>query len=159
MENIISDEYHVLLVDDSRDFLDLFGIYARKNHLRLITATTGTAALSILQAEELDCILLDYMLPDLSGAEIFDRIQTDRRMRKNRLTPVIMISAVSVPYSKLVPLYDRGISLFLSKSFGLCELSVLVENFSLATRVRRLKARSNLESVAADLKSEENELP
>lgn len=128
--------FNVLLVDDSVDYLDLFTIYAKKSGFNLMTAATGEAALDILKNESLDCIILDYMLPDLTGAEIFARLQSDRSMRHNRKVPVIVLSAVTIPERKVEELYKQGISLFLTKSFGLKELAVIIENLSYAAKIR-----------------------
>ena len=129
-----ASDYNVLLVDDNVDFQQLFQVYAQKQRIQVSTASTGRTALSAMARSRFDCILLDYMLPDLNGAEIFAALQREEHLGVNRDTPVIVVSAVSIPRRKLKVLYAQGIKLFLPKSFGLRELTIVVENLSFSAQ-------------------------
>ncbi|RMD93541.1 MAG: response regulator [Calditrichaeota bacterium] len=131
------ERYKVFLVDDSEDFLELFRVYGKKKNFQVITAASGKEALSYLKLNEVDCIILDYMLPDLNGAEIFQILREDVAFRKRQNVPVLVISAVSIPTHKLRDLYRSGVKLFLPKSFGLRELTVVVENICFAAKVEK----------------------
>ncbi|MFQ5630513.1 MAG: response regulator [bacterium] len=133
----LADKYRVLLVEDNNDFQQLFRVYASKKNLEVMMASNGKAAVSVLARNRFDGIILDYMLPDLTGAEINMAIRRETALRLNRKTPVIVVSAVAIPTYKLEELYQCGIKLFLPKSFGLRELSVIVETLCFAARARR----------------------
>ncbi len=124
----------ILLVDDSPDYLELFQIYARKRELNVEVVSCGEDALAALQAREFDCLVLDYMLPDLSGREIVETLRTDPRFVQARNLPVIVISAVTLPHHKLKKLHEAGIQLFLPKSFSIGELLVVIENLCFAAK-------------------------
>ncbi len=131
------EPYKVFLVDDSEDYLELFRVYSKKKNFDVCAVESGQEAIAILAEQQFDCIILDFMLPDLCGADIFQMIQTDERLSWNRETPVVVVSAVSIPAHKLKELYLAGIHLFLPKSFGLRELTVVIENICFAARSRR----------------------
>lgn len=132
-----TSSYKVLLVDDSADFLDLFRVYARKLRIEVLTAENGKDALVLLAKHRFDTIVLDFMLPDLSGLEICELLHCDETYVKNHQTPTIIVSAVTVPTHKLKQLYRTGAQLFLPKSFGLRELMLVVESSCFAATVKQ----------------------
>jgi len=77
----------ILLVEDEPKILDFTKSYLENEGFNVLIATTGKIALSLLEENTIDLILLDLMLPDLSGEEI---------CKKTRLTssvPIIMVTA------------------------------------------------------------------
>ena len=111
MGKLIQD-YKVLLVDDNSDFQHLFKVYARKMSFTVMMASNGKVAVSDLARIRFDSIILDFMLPDLNGAEIFKSVRQDASIKKNRETPVIVVSAVTIPSYKLRELFVSGMKLF-----------------------------------------------
>ncbi len=137
MTTRLGDEYKVLLVEDSRDYQELFRIYARKAQLEIDIASTGKEALDYLRHNRVDGIILDYMLPDLTGLEILQALKKRRSLRMNRQTFSVVISAVEVPDRKLRELYLAGTRLFLPKSLGLRELSMIAHSVCVGSRAMR----------------------
>ncbi|MEC2078662.1 response regulator, partial [Metabacillus fastidiosus] len=89
----------ILIIDDEIGLLKLLEITLRKeNFVNIETASTGKDALRLVQEKEYDIILLDIMLPDISGFELCTEI------RKNKNTPIIFISARSTDFDKLTGL-------------------------------------------------------
>jgi DNA-binding response OmpR family regulator len=80
------------VVDDEPKILDIVRSYLEKNGYRALTAKTGKEALAALQANKVALMLLDLMLPDLSGEELCRRVRT-RRVCAESDMPIIMMTA------------------------------------------------------------------
>lgn len=112
-------ETTVLVVDDNEEVLDLMRDYLQAEGYRVRLATGGEAALAELAAEPVDCVLLDVMMPDLSGFE------TCRRIRERYDVPVLFLSARQEDVDKL-----RGLGLgaddYIGKSSSPAEVALRV---------------------------------
>lgn len=79
----------------------------------VLTAASGIEGLSLAQAEQLDAILLDVMMPDLDGPATFQRLQENPVTRS---IPVIMLTAKASP-TEHRPLLELGIAGIITKPF------------------------------------------
>ena len=79
----------ILVVDDLPENLDLMSRLLRKMNCSVITADTGARALSLLETEAVDLVLLDLVMPNIDGKEVLARIKQSDHLRA---IPVIMIS-------------------------------------------------------------------
>lgn len=84
----------VLVVDDNEDVRDLVVHILNADGFHVFSASDGVSALSILKANQIDLVLLDVMMPGISGLEVLTEIRTGVE-RKNRDVPVMMITAKS----------------------------------------------------------------
>jgi DNA-binding response OmpR family regulator len=84
----------VLVVDDNEDVRDLVVHILNADGFHVFSASEGSSALSILKANEIDLVLLDVMMPGMSGLEVLTEIRTgsDKKIRE---VPVMMITAKS----------------------------------------------------------------
>ncbi|WP_028594005.1 response regulator transcription factor [Paenibacillus assamensis] len=106
----------ILAVDDEVGILKLLEITLKKEHFTQIeTAATGKDALQRIKENNYDIILLDIMLPDLSGFELCTEI------RKLTNTPIIFISARSTDFDKLTGLGIGGDD-YITKPFNPLEV-------------------------------------
>ncbi|ACA86573.1 response regulator transcription factor [Shewanella woodyi] len=105
----------VLLVDDDLVFRELLEQALAEEGYRVICAEDGVAALSILEIESPDIILLDIMMPKLDGFGLL-------AARKEQI-PVIIISAIDCESDRIKG-YELGADDFLSKPFSVKELLV-----------------------------------
>lgn len=88
-----SHEYTVLVVDDNAQNLELLLAYMEGvPEARVISATNGLEALEQVMAESPDLVLLDIMMPKMSGFEVCKRIKSDP---KTRDIIVVMVTALS----------------------------------------------------------------
>jgi len=86
-------QHTVLLVDDNAQNLELLEAYMEDMpEVRVITATNGIEAMQKVAAESPDLILLDIMMPKMSGFEVCKRIKSDP---KTRDIIVIMVTALN----------------------------------------------------------------
>ncbi|MCD4664149.1 MAG: response regulator [Bacteroidales bacterium] len=85
-----NEKFNILIVDDSLPQLVLLQEVLKSNNYNIDTATTGKIALDIINKKSLDLILLDIMLPDISGFKLLNILNQNP---KTTNIPVIMISA------------------------------------------------------------------
>lgn len=80
----------VLVVDDNDDNRDLFVRRLRRKGFEVVAKGDGPSALACLETESFDCVVLDWMMPNMSGLEVLDAIR--ERYTKVQL-PVLMATA------------------------------------------------------------------
>ncbi|GAO04192.1 response regulator [Anaeromyxobacter sp. PSR-1] len=108
----------VLLVDDERDLLSLLDFNLRASGFETLLATTGEQALSQLRRRVPDLVLLDVMLPDVSGTEVCRQIKSDPRTRH---VPVVMLTAKGDEVDRVVG-FELGADDYVTKPFSVREL-------------------------------------
>ncbi len=84
----------ILIVEDNEDTLFLLAMQLRRGGYAIMEAWDGMDALEQLKHNKPDLILLDLMMPGLSGFEVLGQIKTDAELAK---VPVIVLSALAEP--------------------------------------------------------------
>jgi CheY-like chemotaxis protein len=108
----------ILVVDDNQQNLELLQVYLEDVDCRSIPAHDGPEALEIIAKEPPDLILLDVMMPKMSGFEVCRRIKNDP---KTCDIPVIMVTALN-EFGDIERAIDSGTDDFLSKPVNRLEL-------------------------------------
>lgn len=108
----------VLVVDDISKNLQIVGTLLRKEHYRVVPATSGAQALERVQADPPDLILLDLMMPEMDGLEVCRRLKADPVTRR---IPVIFLTA-SNEMEHLVKGFEMGAVDYVTKPFNPPEL-------------------------------------
>ena len=85
---------HVLVVDDDDDIRGLVTLKLHQAGFSTDTAEDGRAALDCVEAQQPDLIVLDLMMPEMSG---YDVLRELRSRSETRLLPVLLLSAKSQP--------------------------------------------------------------
>jgi two-component system alkaline phosphatase synthesis response regulator PhoP len=102
----------VLLVDDEVDILRIVKKALELRNFEVITAATGSEALVKIDSE-IDIILLDIMLPDISGYDICQRLKNDEKLKD---IPIIMLSA-KTQMNDIKRGLDVGVDMYITKPF------------------------------------------
>jgi len=111
----------ILVVDDEPTILELIEYNLESNDYQVSTANEGQLALDKANTGKFDLILLDQMLPKLSGIEVL------KKMRKaGNLTPVIFLTAVDSEDNKIEGLIS-GADDYITKPFSIKELLARIE--------------------------------
>lgn len=105
----------ILLIEDDREISQLVASHLTQESFTVLTAFDGAAAAQLLETNRVDLILLDLMLPKLSGLELLKRI------RAASTTPVLIISAKDSDIDKALGL-ELGADDYISKPFSMIEL-------------------------------------
>ncbi|HEX6941013.1 MAG TPA: PleD family two-component system response regulator [Longimicrobiales bacterium] len=114
----------ILVVDDSRDNLEVLSTRLRFRGYAVETATTGEEALERVAESPPDLILLDVMMPGLDGYEVARRIRADSRLP---FIPIILITARDSTQDKVAGL-DAGANDYLTKPINFPELEARVRS-------------------------------
>jgi DNA-binding response OmpR family regulator len=110
----------ILLVEDEKKIRDMLSKHLRQEGFRVALATDGIEALQIWQDIKPDLIVLDLMLPGLSGWEVLKRI------RQKNNTPVIVLTARADEVDKLLGL-ELGADDYVTKPFSPRELALRIK--------------------------------
>ena len=113
--------YNILVVDDEKEIVNAIEIYLNKEGYNIIKAYNGNQALKEIEKQEVHLVILDIMMPDLDG------IQTARKIREKYTMPIIMLSAKSEDYDKVLGL-NTGADDYITKPFNPIELIARVNS-------------------------------
>ena len=108
----------ILVVDDNQQNLELLQVYLEDVDCRTVAARDGLEAMEIISKDQPDLILLDVMMPKMSGFEVCRRIKNDP---KTTDIPVIMVTALN-EFGDIERAIDSGTDDFLSKPVNKLEL-------------------------------------
>ncbi len=108
----------VLVIDDERDLLSLLDFNLRSAGFETLLATTGEEALSVLRRRLPDIVLLDLMLPDISGTEVCRQMKADPHTRH---VPVVMLTAKGEEVDRIVG-FELGADDYVTKPFSVREV-------------------------------------
>ncbi len=123
----------VLVVDDNVQNLELLVEYLRTmDDVQTLAAPDGIEALEIVQREHPDLILLDIMMPRMSGFEVCRKLKSDPETRD---IPIVMVTALN-ELSDIERAVESGTDDFLSKPVNRLELITRVKSL---LRLRHLK--------------------
>jgi DNA-binding response OmpR family regulator len=109
----------VLIVDDEPNIREVVGLYLRRDGHTVVSVTDGEEALEAFRESEPDLVVLDLMLPKISGLEVC------RRMRADRRVPLIMLTARGEEEERIVGL-SLGADDYVVKPFSPRELAARV---------------------------------
>ena len=123
----------ILVVDDKANVRTLVKDYLTQENYRVVTAENGQQGLYAARHEKPDLILLDIMMPEMSGYDFL------RAFRKEKDTPIILLTARMEESDKVLGL-ELGADDYVTKPFGMREL---------AARIQAVLRRAAKESAAA----------
>ena len=115
-------QHKILVVEDEADVIDMLGINLRAAGFNVVTVEDGATALARIRSEAPSLIILDLMLPRMSGLEICKVLKSDIATRH---IPVIMLTAKAEEVDKIVGL-ELGADDYVTKPFSPRELVLRV---------------------------------
>jgi len=87
----------ILIVEDNESAQEIFTLRMVRAGHRVIHALDGVTALEKMKAEKPDLILLDLLMPGVSGFEVLERMQDDPEIEN---IPTIVVTAISLPEAR-----------------------------------------------------------
>jgi PAS domain S-box-containing protein len=118
----------ILFVEDDRDQRDITRTILTNAGYDYVEATSGDDGLRALLAEKPDLLLLDYMLPAMSGYDVIRELASNPEYRVVADTPAIMFTSYGTPASVRFKLFELGLYMYLEKPFAARELLNVIEN-------------------------------
>ena len=110
-----TDSPTVLLVEDEESFIDALSVGLAREGFDVLVARTGPEGLDRFNREQPDCVLLDLMLPGMSGIDVC------RKIREMSGVPIIMVTAKDSELDKVLGL-ELGADDYVTKPFSTGEL-------------------------------------
>ena len=134
-------EYKILIVDDVVSNVLLLKILLSNEKFQVCTANNGTTCIEKARKEHPDLILLDVMMPDISG---FDTAVVLKKDEETKDIPIIFLTALNTPQD-LVHGFQVGASDFLTKPFNKEELVMRVMQQISLVAAKRIIEQQNAE--------------
>ncbi len=113
----------ILVVDDNRENLELLEAYLEDIDCRTISASDGPEALDLVKKDKPDLILLDIMMPKMSGFEVCRKLKNDPSTTH---IPIIMVTALH-EFGDMQRAVDCGTDDFVSKPVNKIEMLTRVK--------------------------------
>ena len=114
----------ILCVEDEPEMIDLIRLILGRRGFEVKGATGGVEGLKMLHKEKPDLILLDLMMPDMDGWEVYQQIKADE---KTRDIPVIVVTAKAQSIDKVLGLHIAKVDDYIAKPFSPQELLDSIE--------------------------------
>lgn len=134
-------EYKILIVDDVMSNVLLLKVLLTNEKFAIATASNGRQALEQVDKEHPDLVLLDVMMPDLSGFEVAQKLKANPATAE---IPIIFLTALNST-TDIVKGFQVGASDFISKPFNKEELIIRVNHQISLVAAKRMIIRKNEE--------------
>ncbi|MBN1564798.1 MAG: response regulator [Anaerolineae bacterium] len=109
----------IVCIEDDPEMIDLVKLILTRKGYDVTGATNGPEGLAAVSAVKPDLVLLDLMMPDMDGWEVFQRIRGDDSMKD---VPVIVVTAKAQSIDKVLGLHIAKVNDYITKPFGPSEL-------------------------------------
>ena len=113
----------ILVVEDDMSISDLISLHLKKNNFKYLVVHNGEDALSHLDTFMPDFVILDWMIPGLSGIEVLRRI---RNKQEYKNLPILMLTAKNSEQDKIIS-FESGLDDYITKPFLPSELIARVK--------------------------------
>ena len=143
-------ESTVLIIEDDSDTVDVVGLYLRRDGYKVLTAADGNVGLHLAQESSPDLVVLDLMLPGISGTEICRSLREE-----GSEVPIIMLTARVEEEDRLAGL-ELGADDYMTKPFSVRELAARVRAVLRRTASERLEIGSSelvYQGIRVDIKN------
>ncbi len=114
----------VVCIEDEQEMIDLVQLILGRRGFTVEGANGGLEGLEKVQKQKPDLVLLDLMMPDMDGWEVYQRMKSDEELRE---IPVIVVTAKAQSIDKVLGLHIAKVDDYITKPFGPQELLESVE--------------------------------
>ncbi len=118
------DKKKILIVEDEEDIQEILKFNIERAGYKVFVCSTGDAALTLLQKDNFDLIILDLMLPDMDGLDILKKIKLNFPTQD---TPVIILTAKGEELDRILG-FELGAEDYVVKPFSVRELLLRIKN-------------------------------
>ncbi len=109
----------VIYIEDEPEMVDLVSLILNRKGFTVKGANGGREGLDLIKKELPDLVLLDLMMPDVDGWDVYQQMKADEKTRK---IPVIIITAKAQSIDKVLGLHIAKVEAYISKPFTPQEL-------------------------------------
>jgi DNA-binding response OmpR family regulator len=115
---------HILCIEDEPEMIDLIRLILGRRGFKVSGAAGGKAGLQAVRDELPDLVLLDLMMPDMDGWEVYQQMKADEATRQ---IPVIVVTARAQSIDKVLGIHIAKVDDYIAKPFSPQELLTSVE--------------------------------
>jgi DNA-binding response OmpR family regulator len=119
-----TESKYIICIEDEPEMIDLIRLILGRRGFNVVGAAGGKEGLEKVQAEPPDLILLDLMMPDMDGWEVYQQIKADE---KTKNIPVIVVTAKAQSIDKVLGLHIAKVDDYIAKPFSPQELLASVD--------------------------------
>jgi len=112
---ITNSSYHVLCIEDEPDMIELIRLILEPHGFKVSGALGGKEGLDFLNSDVPDLILLDLMMPDMDGWDVYKRVKSDPALAN---IPVIVVTAKAQSIDKVLGLHIAKVEDYVTKPFS-----------------------------------------
>lgn len=109
----------IVCIEDDPEMIDLVELILTRQGYEVTGATGGEAGLQAIESVKPDLVLLDLMMPDMDGWEVFQQMRANDAMKD---IPVIVVTAKAQSIDKVLGLHIAKVDDYITKPFGPSEL-------------------------------------
>ena len=113
------DKKVVVCIEDEPEMIDLVKLILGRKGFELVGAVGGREGLETVRQLKPDLVLLDLMMPDMDGWEVYQKMKTDEELKE---IPVIVVTAKAQSIDKVLGLHIAKVEDYVTKPFGPQEL-------------------------------------
>jgi DNA-binding response OmpR family regulator len=114
-----TDVKRVVCVEDEPEMIDLIRLILSRKGFEVIGANGGKQGLETIREQKPDLVLLDLMMPDMDGWEVYQQMKADKETTD---IPVIVVTAKAQSIDKVLGLHIAKVDDYISKPFSPQEL-------------------------------------
>jgi len=111
----MSDAKRILCIEDDREITDLIRLILARKGYQVLSAAGGVEGMELLRRELPDLVLLDLMMPDMDGWEVYQRMRADSSLEH---IPVIVVTARGQNIDKILGLHIARVDDYVVKPFS-----------------------------------------
>lgn len=120
----MSNTRRVVCIEDEPEMIDLVKLILSRKGFQVTGAMGGREGLEVIARDKPDLVLLDLMMPDMDGWEVYQKMKADDAMKA---IPVIVVTAKAQSIDKVLGLHIAKVDDYITKPFGPQELLESVE--------------------------------
>lgn len=131
------DQKKILLIDDDQSLHALIRATIRRSGYRLVSAFNGQHGLEAILVERPAVVILDYLLPDITGDQVYAELTSNPRFQTVCQTPIIVLTGKELTPAQRNRFVAGSFTTYLQKPFGRNELLNVIENVLRQAEVQR----------------------
>ncbi|MEJ2556641.1 MAG: response regulator [Anaerolineae bacterium] len=120
----MANKRRILCIEDEPEMIDLIRLILERKGFEVLGAVGGQEGLDVVRNEKPDLVLLDLMMPDVDGWEVYRQMKADAELQH---IPVVVVTAKAQSIDKVLGLHIAKVDDYVTKPFGPSDLVESVE--------------------------------
>ena len=120
----MANKRRILCIEDEPEMIDLIRLILERKGFEVLGAVGGQEGIEAIRREKPDLILLDLMMPDVDGWEVYRQMKADEALQR---IPVVVVTAKAQSIDKVLGLHIAKVDDYVTKPFGPSDLLESVE--------------------------------